>query len=66
MSNDLAAVCDGLRQLEKRMLAVSTKVEGDPAYVSVRDIAISIGLFAEMIPIYGSFVDLLERSAPQN
>ena len=65
MSLDFSSIQNDLRDLERQVRAVCDRVDGTEAEKQpLSCIALSIRAFAEMLPVYGSFVSLLENAYP--
>ena len=64
MSHHFISIQDDLRDLERRVLAVRDRVEAAHEKQPLARIAMSIRTFSDMLPVYGSFVKLLEEAYP--
>lgn len=62
MASDFLAVRNDLRELERRVLYLHAKLGEQGDWRPLQGIANSIGNFAEMLPIYKSFVEFLETA----
>lgn len=61
VSKDFLSIRDDLRSLENRVMALHAQFGGNPEWQPLGTIAASIGTFADMLPVYGSFIEFLEK-----
>ena len=60
MASDFQSIRNDLRDLEQRVLNVHAKFNGQTEWQPLEAIAATIRSFAEMLPVYACFVEMME------